>query len=249
MFFLRLAIDIDSKKKIIINKLEVTADFFLLWRNSVSVSPLSLASVQEQRLPNAASVDAEDTPPITPTTAQHSKVTAPLAPLARSLARSLLYLSHFLSLSFYLSIETRSSPIFRSNFFFAIPIKTHLSPVPESTAPPIAWDIPTSSPRSILMSRLNVYIHVPPSRAFSPSRKKKKKNREDIAWRWGFAAGIRESLILGLESRGRSRTRKISSSRRPWSLFPFFVSTRVNRPVANDADSIGGWSRHEKRSR
>ncbi|XP_011881284.1 PREDICTED: coiled-coil domain-containing protein AGAP005037-like isoform X5 [Vollenhovia emeryi] len=32
-----------------------------------------LASVQEQRLPNAASVDAEDTPPITPTTAQHSK--------------------------------------------------------------------------------------------------------------------------------------------------------------------------------
>ncbi|XP_018373468.1 PREDICTED: coiled-coil domain-containing protein AGAP005037 isoform X15 [Trachymyrmex cornetzi] len=34
-----------------------------------------LASVQEQRLPNAASVDAEDTPPITPTTAQHSKLT------------------------------------------------------------------------------------------------------------------------------------------------------------------------------
>ncbi|EFN66643.1 Coiled-coil domain-containing protein AGAP005037 [Camponotus floridanus] len=32
-----------------------------------------LASVQEQRLPNAASVDAEETPPITPTTAQHSK--------------------------------------------------------------------------------------------------------------------------------------------------------------------------------
>ncbi|XP_018351686.1 PREDICTED: coiled-coil domain-containing protein AGAP005037 isoform X11 [Trachymyrmex septentrionalis] len=37
-----------------------------------------LASVQEQRLPNAASVDAEDTPPITPTTAQHSKATAPV---------------------------------------------------------------------------------------------------------------------------------------------------------------------------
>lgn len=34
-----------------------------------------LASVQEQRLPNAASVDAEDTPPITPTTAQQSKLT------------------------------------------------------------------------------------------------------------------------------------------------------------------------------
>ncbi|XP_036148601.1 uncharacterized protein LOC105831681 isoform X6 [Monomorium pharaonis] len=37
-----------------------------------------LASVQEQRLPNAASVDAEDTPPITPTTAQHSKAAAPV---------------------------------------------------------------------------------------------------------------------------------------------------------------------------
>ncbi|XP_070158138.1 uncharacterized protein [Polyergus mexicanus] len=37
-----------------------------------------LASVQEQRLPNAASVDAEETPPITPTTAQHSKATAPV---------------------------------------------------------------------------------------------------------------------------------------------------------------------------
>ncbi|KAK2581371.1 hypothetical protein KPH14_005062 [Odynerus spinipes] len=34
-----------------------------------------LASVQEQRLPNAASVDAEETPPITPTSAQHSKLT------------------------------------------------------------------------------------------------------------------------------------------------------------------------------
>ncbi|KAG7212704.1 hypothetical protein KM043_012976 [Ampulex compressa] len=34
-----------------------------------------LASVQEQRSPNAASVDAEETPPITPTTAQHSKLT------------------------------------------------------------------------------------------------------------------------------------------------------------------------------
>ncbi|KAI4491118.1 hypothetical protein M0802_010428 [Mischocyttarus mexicanus] len=33
----------------------------------------SLASVQEQRLPNATSVDAEETPPITPTSAQHSK--------------------------------------------------------------------------------------------------------------------------------------------------------------------------------
>ncbi|XP_071562692.1 coiled-coil domain-containing protein AGAP005037 isoform X1 [Temnothorax nylanderi] len=37
-----------------------------------------LASVQEQRLPNAASVDAEDTPPITPTTAQHSKAATPV---------------------------------------------------------------------------------------------------------------------------------------------------------------------------
>ncbi|XP_029179021.1 uncharacterized protein LOC114946604 isoform X5 [Nylanderia fulva] len=37
-----------------------------------------LASVQEQRLPNAASVDAEETPPITPTTAQHSKAAAPV---------------------------------------------------------------------------------------------------------------------------------------------------------------------------
>ncbi|KAK0071784.1 hypothetical protein PV325_012369 [Microctonus aethiopoides] len=34
-----------------------------------------LASVQEQRLPNAASLDLEETPPITPTSAQHSKVT------------------------------------------------------------------------------------------------------------------------------------------------------------------------------
>ncbi|KAG7212702.1 hypothetical protein KM043_012976 [Ampulex compressa] len=37
-----------------------------------------LASVQEQRSPNAASVDAEETPPITPTTAQHSKAAAPV---------------------------------------------------------------------------------------------------------------------------------------------------------------------------
>ncbi|XP_043499496.1 coiled-coil domain-containing protein AGAP005037 isoform X13 [Polistes fuscatus] len=37
-----------------------------------------LASVQEQRLPNAASVDAEETPPITPTSAQHSKAAAPV---------------------------------------------------------------------------------------------------------------------------------------------------------------------------
>ena len=99
--------------------------------------PLSLASVQEQRLPNAASVDAEDTPPITPTTAQHSKVTAPLAPLARSLARSLsffslslsLSLSLFLSLSLSISTSTfeiqssyrSSAPIFSSPS--AIPIK------------------------------------------------------------------------------------------------------------------------------
>lgn len=34
----------------------------------------SLASVQEQRLPNAGSVDVEETPPITPTSTQHSKV-------------------------------------------------------------------------------------------------------------------------------------------------------------------------------
>ncbi|XP_076683752.1 uncharacterized protein LOC143376878 isoform X2 [Andrena cerasifolii] len=37
-----------------------------------------LASVQEQRLPNAASVDAEETPPVTPTSAQHSKAAAPV---------------------------------------------------------------------------------------------------------------------------------------------------------------------------
>ncbi|XP_066584928.1 uncharacterized protein [Prorops nasuta] len=37
-----------------------------------------LASVQEQRLPNSASVDAEETPPITPTSAQHSKAAAPV---------------------------------------------------------------------------------------------------------------------------------------------------------------------------
>ncbi|XP_063988551.1 uncharacterized protein LOC135168377 isoform X4 [Diachasmimorpha longicaudata] len=37
-----------------------------------------LASVQEQRLPNAVSLDAEETPPITPTSAQHSKTTAPV---------------------------------------------------------------------------------------------------------------------------------------------------------------------------
>ncbi|XP_076633033.1 uncharacterized protein LOC143347603 isoform X4 [Colletes latitarsis] len=35
-----------------------------------------LASVQEQRLPNATSVDADETPPITPTSAQHSKAAA-----------------------------------------------------------------------------------------------------------------------------------------------------------------------------
>ncbi|XP_033223057.1 uncharacterized protein LOC117176829 isoform X2 [Belonocnema kinseyi] len=37
-----------------------------------------LASVQEQRLPNAGSVDAEETPPVTPTTTQHSKTTTPV---------------------------------------------------------------------------------------------------------------------------------------------------------------------------
>ncbi|XP_012285011.1 coiled-coil domain-containing protein AGAP005037 isoform X2 [Orussus abietinus] len=37
-----------------------------------------LASVQEQRLPNAASVETEETPPITPTSAQHSKTAAPV---------------------------------------------------------------------------------------------------------------------------------------------------------------------------
>ncbi|XP_076652133.1 uncharacterized protein LOC143358689 isoform X4 [Halictus rubicundus] len=37
-----------------------------------------LASVQEQRLPNATSVDAEETPPITPTSTQHSKAPAPV---------------------------------------------------------------------------------------------------------------------------------------------------------------------------
>ncbi|XP_046742588.1 uncharacterized protein LOC124409190 isoform X4 [Diprion similis] len=36
-----------------------------------------LASVQEQRLPNAASAEAEETPPITPTSGQHSKTTTP----------------------------------------------------------------------------------------------------------------------------------------------------------------------------
>ncbi|XP_076757031.1 coiled-coil domain-containing protein AGAP005037 isoform X21 [Xylocopa sonorina] len=43
---------------------------------STLVTLKRLASVQEQRLPNAAaSVDAEETPPITPTSAQHSKLT------------------------------------------------------------------------------------------------------------------------------------------------------------------------------
>uniref|UniRef100_V9IA63 Coiled-coil domain-containing protein n=1 Tax=Apis cerana TaxID=7461 RepID=V9IA63_APICE len=42
---------------------------------STLVTLKRLASVQEQRLPNAAaSIDAEETPPITPTSAQHSKV-------------------------------------------------------------------------------------------------------------------------------------------------------------------------------
>ncbi|KAL0105652.1 hypothetical protein PUN28_015855 [Cardiocondyla obscurior] len=48
-----------------------------------------LASVQEQRLPNAASVDTEDTPPITPTTAQHSKAaTATPVPAERTVVGS-----------------------------------------------------------------------------------------------------------------------------------------------------------------
>lgn len=43
---------------------------------STLVTLKRLASVQEQRLPNAAaSIDAEETPPITPTSAQHSKLT------------------------------------------------------------------------------------------------------------------------------------------------------------------------------
>ncbi|XP_043463341.1 uncharacterized protein LOC122499218 isoform X4 [Leptopilina heterotoma] len=46
-----------------------------------------LASVQEQRLPNAGSVDVEETPPITPTSTQHSKTTAPV-PAERTLVGS-----------------------------------------------------------------------------------------------------------------------------------------------------------------
>ncbi|XP_043797263.1 uncharacterized protein LOC122717340 isoform X5 [Apis laboriosa] len=46
---------------------------------STLVTLKRLASVQEQRLPNAAaSIDAEETPPITPTSAQHSKAAAPV---------------------------------------------------------------------------------------------------------------------------------------------------------------------------
>ncbi|CAK9826948.1 Coiled-coil domain-containing protein CG32809 [Anthophora retusa] len=46
---------------------------------STLVTLKRLASVQEQRLPNTAtSVDAEETPPITPTSAQHSKAAAPV---------------------------------------------------------------------------------------------------------------------------------------------------------------------------
>jgi len=168
--------------------------------------PLSLASVQEQRLPNAASVDAEDTPPITPTTAQHSKVTAPLAPLARSLARSLSFFSLSLSLSLSISIsiyfyfylrDPILLPIFRTDFFFAVrdPYKMHLSSIPENTAPPVAWSVLSSSPRSILVSRLNIH-RSSVLLASSPSKKKKKKNRKDIARRWGYVAVIRESLIL-----------------------------------------------------
>ncbi|XP_051163411.1 uncharacterized protein LOC127282887 isoform X4 [Leptopilina boulardi] len=46
-----------------------------------------LASVQEQRLPNAGSVDVEETPPITPTSTQHSKTTAPV-PAERTIVGS-----------------------------------------------------------------------------------------------------------------------------------------------------------------
>ncbi|XP_015586486.1 uncharacterized protein LOC107263617 isoform X5 [Cephus cinctus] len=45
---------------------------------STLVTLKRLASVQEQRLPNAVSVEAEETPPIIPTSAQHSKATAPV---------------------------------------------------------------------------------------------------------------------------------------------------------------------------
>ncbi|XP_046593451.1 uncharacterized protein LOC107227335 isoform X5 [Neodiprion lecontei] len=45
--------------------------------NECLAFPSSLASVQEQRLPNAASAEAEETPPITPTSGQHSKTTTP----------------------------------------------------------------------------------------------------------------------------------------------------------------------------
>ncbi|KOC67746.1 Coiled-coil domain-containing protein [Habropoda laboriosa] len=46
---------------------------------STLVTLKRLASVQEQRLPNTVtSVDAEETPPITPTSAQHSKAAAPV---------------------------------------------------------------------------------------------------------------------------------------------------------------------------
>lgn len=151
--------------------------------------PLSLASVQEQRLPNAASVDAEDTPPITPTTAQHSKVTAPLVPLARSLARSLLYLSISLYLYLSLSISTFYRdpilpPISRSDFFFAvaIPIKRAYSrKVPR-------YPLHEVSPRvlldSILVSRLNIRIHVlpffrPPLPRGRRKRRIGKTSRED----------------------------------------------------------------------
>lgn len=147
--------------------------------------------MQEQRLPNATSVDAEDTPPITPTTAQHSKVTAPLAPLARSLARSLsLSLLSLLSLclSFYLYFSLPFSSISLSSFYrdpdsesfsdffftrLALFFKVHLSPISNVHCMKYPRDFPT-----ILILRrvtLGTYVSFPISSSSSSSPRKMKK--------------------------------------------------------------------------
>lgn len=88
----------------------------------------SLASVQEQRLPNAAaSIDAEETPPITPTSAQHSKV---MLHLPRSLARSLTFISFSLSVSIYLSFFLSVCLIYLSiylSIYLCISLSIYLS--------------------------------------------------------------------------------------------------------------------------
>ena len=126
----------------------------------------SLASVQEQRLPNAAaSIDAEETPPITPTSAQHSKV---MLHLPRSLARSLTFISFSLSVSIYLSIFLSSyisnywvSSLCFSFLFLSVSLSLIYLLIYLFICPYPCYSRPNLDPRSTFLSAVSVPVVLP----------------------------------------------------------------------------------------